>query len=112
MGWRDELMHVIGPNVERDRDGGVFVDYPTIAGDLLDMPAADRIAMARELLAGTGRVDVAASALAVGAWTDAERDGMAAVYTAASARHGHYETLFAVGAWLLRHRAAMMGDEP
>ncbi len=56
--WRDELTHVIGPNVERDRDGGVYVDCPAIAGDLLTMPIPDRIALARELLAGTGRVDV------------------------------------------------------
>ena len=57
---------------------------------------------------------VRADALQVGAWTEEERDGMAAAYKAASMKHGHYETLFAVGAWLLRHRAAMLkgaGDE-
>lgn len=41
------------------------------------------------------------------AWTDRERDGMARAFEQASRRHGHYEALFAVGAWLLRHRAAL-----
>jgi len=37
-------------------------------------------------------------------WSMAERDGMAAAFDKADGKHGHYETLFAVGAWLLRHR--------
>jgi hypothetical protein len=62
MGWRDELTGVVGANVEDDRLGGYYVDYPSIAADMLAMPPADRIALARELLAGTGKcvADVAA----------------------------------------------------
>lgn len=40
-------------------------------------------------------------------WSNEERDGMSEAFKRASAKHGHYETLFAVGAWLLRHRAAL-----
>lgn len=52
MGWRDELFHAISVNIEDNSREGVFVDYPAIATDLLAMPPADRIALARELLAG------------------------------------------------------------
>lgn len=38
-------------------------------------------------------------------WSRIERDGMAATFAKADGKHGHYETLFAVAAWLLRHRA-------
>ena len=41
-------------------------------------------------------------------WPDTERDGMAAAFKAADGKHGHYETLFAVAAWLLRHRASRL----
>lgn len=38
-------------------------------------------------------------------WSQEERDGMSAAFAAADGKRGHYETLFAVAAWLLRHRA-------
>jgi hypothetical protein len=38
-------------------------------------------------------------------WSQEERDGMADAFRCADSKHGHYETLFAVAAWLLRHRA-------
>lgn len=43
-------------------------------------------------------------------WSQIERDGMAEAFRAANGTHGHYETLFAVAAWLLRHRAALSGS--
>lgn len=46
-------------------------------------------------------------ALEVRTWTYAERDGMDKAYDAARQGRGHYESLFAVGAWLLRHRTAL-----
>jgi len=39
-------------------------------------------------------------------WSEEERDGMSAAYRKASAKHGHYETLFSVATWLLRYRAS------
>ncbi len=48
------------------------------------------------------RLIEAERALAV---TEIERDGMASAYAKASERHGHYESLFAAAAWLLRHRS-------
>jgi chromosome segregation ATPase len=39
-------------------------------------------------------------------WSEEERDGMAAAFAKASEKHGHYESLFAAAAWLLRHRQA------
>lgn len=42
-------------------------------------------------------------------WSDEERDGMSTVFNAALLRHGLYESLFAVAAWLLRHRATKAG---
>jgi hypothetical protein len=44
------------------------------------------------------------AAFDVGAWTEEERDGMAAAFKRAETKHGFYETLFAVGAFILRHR--------
>lgn len=48
-------------------------------------------------------------------WTAEERDGMAEAFRHASEvrGRGHYETLFAVAAWLLRYRAraALKGPE-
>lgn len=38
-------------------------------------------------------------------WSENERDGMSSAFKAADGKHGHYETLFAVAAWLLRYRA-------
>lgn len=59
MGWREELYHVVSSNIERDyHDGGSIVDHDAIAVDLITMPDPDRIALARELLEGTGRVVV------------------------------------------------------
>ena len=45
-------------------------------------------------------------------WSMEERDGLADVWREASRKHGHYETLFAIAAWLLRNRArkALGGD--
>jgi hypothetical protein len=40
-------------------------------------------------------------------WSQEERDGMSEAFKSAAGEHGHYETLFAVAAWLLRHRAAL-----
>lgn len=45
-------------------------------------------------------------------WPEEERDGMAAAFKAADGKHGHYETLFAVAAWLLRHRASRAALSP
>lgn len=42
-------------------------------------------------------------------WSQIERDGLAEAFRLANGKHGHYETLFAVAAWLLRHRAALAG---
>lgn len=56
MGWRDDLFMAIRSNIDDDSREGVFVDYPTIATDLLAMHPDDRIAMARDLLEGTGMV--------------------------------------------------------
>lgn len=39
-------------------------------------------------------------------WPQEERDGMSEAFKHADARHGHFETLFAVAAWLLRHRSS------
>jgi hypothetical protein len=60
-------------------------------------------------MAWKGRAEAAeralADALAVPeVWSVEERDGMAAAFDKADGKHGHYETLFAVAAWLLRHR--------
>ena len=44
-------------------------------------------------------------------WSYEERDGMMEAFDRKVARHGMYETLFAVAAWLLRHRAAL-ADTP
>lgn len=52
MGWRD-LLEAAAEEV----DFGTM-EYDGPAQLLLAMPAPDRIALARELLAGTGRVDV------------------------------------------------------
>ena len=41
-------------------------------------------------------------------WSDFERNGMAEAYRIAHEKHGHYESLFAVAAWLLRHRASQV----
>lgn len=43
-------------------------------------------------------------------WSKVERDGMAAAFAKASEKHGHYESMFAAAAWLLRHRSGE-GDE-
>lgn len=40
-------------------------------------------------------------------WGQTERDGMAAAFDEADGKRGHYETLFAVAAWLLRHRQSI-----
>lgn len=40
-------------------------------------------------------------------WSQIERDGMAEAFRLAAGKHGHYEALFAVAAWLLRHRRAL-----
>lgn len=40
-------------------------------------------------------------------WLKEETDGVAEAYRVASTKHGHYESLFAACAWLLRHRAAL-----
>lgn len=40
-------------------------------------------------------------------WTELERDGMTNTFLTASKKHGMSESLFAVAAWLLRHRAAL-----
>lgn len=58
----------------------------------------------RELDAEVARLRAALAVPAV--WPDEERDGMSAVFDEASQHHGHYETLFAVAAWLLRRRLA------
>jgi hypothetical protein len=43
-------------------------------------------------------------------WTEDERDGMSAAFVLANEvkGRGHYESLFAIGAWLLSHRAALV----
>lgn len=46
------------------------------------------------------------AALEVISWSEAERDGMALAFAEANKHHGHYESLFAVAAFILRHRAA------
>ena len=52
-------------------------------------------------------------ALAVpGVWSEEECDGMYAAYRDHIDGHGIYETLFAVGAWLLRHRLALAEQQP
>lgn len=50
-----------------------------------------------------------AEALKVGVWTDEESDGMLRAFYKAQEHRGMSESMFAVGAWLLRHRA---GQEP
>lgn len=52
--------------------------------------------------------DAVIAAFRVGVWTEEERDGMAAAFKSAEDKHGFYETLFSVGAWLLRHRYASL----
>jgi hypothetical protein len=52
-----------------------------------------------------GLCDARAKALEVRGWTEEERDGMAEAFKRAHQRHGFYETLFAVAAFILRHRA-------
>lgn len=42
-------------------------------------------------------------------WSQEERDGMAEAFADAYGKHGHHETIFAVSAWLLRHRAKIAG---
>lgn len=37
-------------------------------------------------------------------WSVEERDGLATAFENADGKHGRYETLFAVAAWILRHR--------
>jgi hypothetical protein len=105
MGWRDELTGVVGANVEDDRLGGYYVDYPSIAADLLAMPPADRIALARELLAGTGRV-VAREVEVMPDEPGYERlaDGWNAALAAMLDAADENPALFA-------RRAAMLGDE-
>lgn len=52
-----------------------------------------------------GEVERLRKALAVPkVWTVAEADGMMDAFHEAQAKHGDYESLFAVAAWLLRHR--------
>lgn len=70
-----------------DHHGDLTVDPPSLAQALLDMPTADRIALARELLARTGRV----VARDVGPWPVAGHKQRATGWNAC--------------------RAAMMGDE-
>lgn len=59
-----------------------------------------------------------ANAFKVGVWTKDETEGMAAAFARASERHGHYESLFAVAAFILRHRLSALqnpaqdGSEP
>jgi hypothetical protein len=66
------------------------------------MYAAEDIALAAE--AKSARLEEALKVPEV--WSQTERDGMAAAFDKADGKRGHYETLFAVAAWLLRHRAA------
>ena len=56
MGWREVLGLIVADNISGDRRRGYVIEHARIGRALLDMPAADRIALARELLAGTGRV--------------------------------------------------------
>lgn len=51
------------------------------------------------------RLIAAQEALRVGVWTLEERDGMSAAFEEAQRKHGYYESLFAVAAFILRHRA-------
>jgi hypothetical protein len=39
-----------------------------------------------------------------------KRDGMSDTFIKAGASHGHYESLFASAAWLLRRRSALAGE--
>lgn len=61
MGWREVLLGVIDEGCwvsgcnSRECYAEVTADEVTIVRKLLEMPPADRIALARELLAGTGR---------------------------------------------------------
>jgi hypothetical protein len=50
--------------------------------------------------------EAVARALAVPeVWSEEERDGMADAFIMAHSKHGHYESIFAVASWILRHRA-------
>ena len=63
--------------------------------------------------AAEARVAKLEAALAVPqVWSEAERDGMSKAFQGASEHHGHYESLFAAAAWLLRHRVLTADTEP
>jgi hypothetical protein len=65
------------------------------------------------LAAVTAERDKMRAALTVpDVWTPAELAGMEKAFVSSGVKHGFYETLIAVGAWLLRHRldAALSTD--
>lgn len=75
-----------------------FPQFPTITVNNEDV---------RTILADHARLRNALTVPAV--WTLTERDGMSAAFKRASEKHGHYESLFAVAAFILRHRAEADG---
>lgn len=78
-----------------DQDDPEVAEYYTI---LEYVPAAELDAVKAER-------DAARDALNVPeVWSQEERDGLAEAFKIADGKHGHYETLFAVAAWILRHR--------
>ena len=77
-----------------------------------DIFREERETYRRAWIRAEGERDAARDALRVPeVWSQAECDGMAAAFDKADGKRGHYETLFAVAAWLLRHRAAALSGE-
>ena len=56
MGWREATQAAAENATFMTDEGGYAIGKHSLAQQLLTMPDADRIALARELLAGTGRV--------------------------------------------------------
>lgn len=63
----------------------------------------------RRDLARRRLIDGIEAAFKVDVWSEYERDRMYKEFVVANGKHGIFESLFAVGAWLLRNRAALLG---
>jgi hypothetical protein len=96
-------------------DFGVLADYVAAMRAALEAAEAAAPPNARDatIAALRAEVDRLKYALTVPeVWSENERDGMAQAFKISDGKNGHYETLFAVAAWLLRHRSARaaLGD--
>lgn len=64
--------------------------------------------LSASLLSAKARIQALEEALTPpDVWSETERDGMAAAFAKASDKHGHYESLFAAAAFILRHRFSL-----